>query len=423
MHQNEAAQGAGEHRPQRSEDGAQAGAGATVAAAPCSNHGAKDQTDNPVSRPETPLDWRTSLGRVVEVDGVDVTDTTRGGERLERFTTGKHCRYVAHPLPDQLASPGTALVDFCSFSLTPPVAQQDGNEDAGYRWICGELGRVFNIDANGIERQKTGRFGFKHNAKFLGGLIAWGGDSQRGKVLVSLTGEGCARIDGWATIAAWLESHEAKLTRVDLAYDDVDGTTVDIEKVRAWYEAGEFGAGGRQPKAQLIDDLGSGAGKTFYVGKRKNGKMIRGYEKGKQLGDPGSRWFRVECEWHSDDRVLPYAMLISPGQYLAGAYPCLRFLSIEQSKIKTVLRSAKTVFERAMDNARQQAGKLVNLALDVYAGDYGEVVERLIRREGYPKRIEPYSYHVGRAPEVLGDDAAMASVTSARGESRNAHVA
>ena len=111
--------------------------------------------------------------------------------------------------------------------------------------------------------------------------------------------------------------------------------------------------------------------------------MFRGYEKGKQLGEPDSRWFRVECEWHDDNRVLPYAMLTRPGQYLAGAYPCMRFVSIEQSKIKTVFRSAKIIFERAMDNARQQAGKPVNLALDVYAGDYGEVVERLIRREGY----------------------------------------
>ncbi|MDZ4251404.1 MAG: replication initiation factor domain-containing protein [Sulfuritalea sp.] len=392
--------------PARSEARARTDAPPTPASgAPCSNTGRKNERENPIASPETP-DWRSRVGRVIEIDGVDVSDTSRGGERLEMVTTGKHSIHRLHPLPDESKPASAALIDWLAFTLTPPLqiglmARLDGLDDAGYRWMCGELVRLFNVDANSIERQKTGGSGYKHRARFPGGQILWGGANQRGTINVSITGVGCLRIENWPTIAAWLEGQGATLKRVDLAYDDFACETFSIEKLREWYEAGEFGAGGRKPEAQLIDDLGSGKGRTFYVGNRKNGKLCRGYEKGKQLGDPESPWVRVEVEWHDRSRVLPYDMLTRPGQYLAGAYPCLRFLNIEQSKIKTIFRGAKIAYDRAVANLRQQGGKLVNLMLFVLGGDYGEVVEALRRDEGYPKRIEPFSYHVAQEPEAL----------------------
>lgn len=355
-------------------------------AAPCSNYGAKEQKENPVASPET--------GEIL-----------RGGERLEFVTTGKHEFAIRHPLPDETKPAGGALIDWLAFTVTPPlqiglIARLDGLDDSGYRWICGELVRLFNVDENSIERQKTGGSGYKHRAQFPGGQILWGGQNQRGTINVSISGAGCARIENWPAVVAWLESQQAKLKRVDLAYDDFTSETFSIERLRECYEAHEFGVGGRSPAAQLIDDLGSGKGRTLYVGNRKNGKMLRGYEKGKQLGDPESPWVRVEVEWHDQSRVLPYDMLIRPGQYLAGAYPCLHLLSIEQSKIKTIFRGAKITFDRAVANLRQQGGKLVNLMLAVFGGDYAEVVEQL-RRDGIPKRIEPYTYHVALGPEAL----------------------
>lgn len=49
---------------------------------------------------------------------------------------------------------------------------------------------------------------------------------------------------------------------------------------------------------------------------------------------------------------------------------------------------------------RQQWGKWVNLALEVFGGEYAEVVER-VKREGLPARMYPYSQYVGGAPGVL----------------------
>lgn len=354
--------------------------------APCSNTGRKIGIKNPVSCPESPA-------------------PLRGGECIEFHASAKHEWSVKHPLPDENAPVGAALVDWLAFTVVPPshialMARVEGLQDSGFRWVRGELFRLFNVSSSSFEMQKTGGSGYKHRSTFPGGEILWGGQHQRGTVHVVFRGEGCSRIENWPAIAGWLEEHRATLTRVDLAYDDYASETVSIERLREWYEAGEFNVGGRNPQARLVDDLGSGKGRTFYIGNRKNGKLFRGYEKGKQLGDSNSQWIRLECEWHSKGRVLPYAMLLRPGQYLAGAFRCLAFLSIVQEKIKTVMRAAKISFDRAVLNARQQVGKLVNLMLSVSGGDYVEVVEQL-RRDGIPKRIEPYSYHIEQVPERL----------------------
>lgn len=205
---------------------------AAPASAPSSNYGAKE-------------------------DGISLAcpEGFRGeceGERVEFFTTGKHSYHVRYPVPDESAARGTALIDWLAFTLTPPpqialTASYEDCGEAGYRWMVGELVRLFNVDGESIERKK-GRFGFKHSALFPGGLIAWGGESQRGKIMVSLTGEGCARIEDWPTVAAWLEGHAAALKRVDLAYDDFAGETLSMEKVVEWYRADGFNAGGRKPE-------------------------------------------------------------------------------------------------------------------------------------------------------------------------------
>jgi hypothetical protein len=63
------------------------------------------------------------------------------------------------------------------------------------------------------------------------------------------------------------------------------------------------------------------------------------------------------------------------------------------------------VFESAVDNARQQTGKLVNLMLQVFGGDVGHVLQQL-RRDGVPARVEPFSYHLAHSPELLDPGAA-----------------
>lgn len=105
---------------------------------------------------------------------------------------------------------------------------------------------------------------------------------------------------------AWGEQQHAKIKRIDLAHDDFSGQHISVAKALDWFHAGGFTVGGRPPAPRYIDDLGTGSGKTLYLGSRENGKMIRVYEKGRQLGDPLSPWVRAEVEIHSTDRVVPW---------------------------------------------------------------------------------------------------------------------
>jgi hypothetical protein len=85
---------------------------------------------------------------------------------------------------------------------------------------------------------------------------------------------------------------------VDIAADDHDAACVDLPgAIQAWRD-GLFTLSGRPPKGRLIDDFEGGSGRTFYVGTREGGKLCRVYEKGKQLGDPQSKW-RAEVELHA----------------------------------------------------------------------------------------------------------------------------
>jgi len=289
-----------------------------------------------------------------------------------------------------------AFIDACAFSLVPPA-------DRSYVWVLEQMSRFLDIE--GFE-QRGGLFGFKHSARFGdgAGVICWGGESQRGRVYFSLMGKGCSMVRDWAALAVWLESHRAVLKRTDAAYDDFEGRLVSIAWAVSQYRENGFNAGGRKPTHAVygdwLDGDASTKGRTLTIGSRASGKYCRIYEKGKQLGDAISKWTRVEVEWRAEDRHIPYDVLTRPGHYLAGAYPCLAFVDVEQSVIRTVSKCAQVAFDKAVKTAKQHSGKLVNLLLQVTGGDYAEVVNRLIR-PGIPARIDPYSYHVGRDPGML----------------------
>jgi phage replication initiation protein len=225
------------------------------------------------------------------------------------------------------------------------------------------------------------------------GLVAYGGEQQRGIAYVSIQGVGCSRIRGWRAVRETLEHLGARIKRADVAFDDEQG----VMSVEAWadeYKAGGFNCGGRMPSNDLKGDwlVHNGAGRTLYVGKRENGKMIRCYEKGKQLGDPASPWVRVELELRAQDRSIPYEILTEPHLYFKGACSALmRFLEraaqiYAMSKtVNTIKREGSIVLGHLVKHARIAYGRLVDLLLEREGGDVGVVIERL-RRSGRPKR-------------------------------------
>jgi phage replication initiation protein len=123
------------------------------------------------------------------------------------------------------------------------------------------------------------------------------------------------------------------------------------------------------------------------VGKRENGKMIRIYEKGMQLGDKLSPWVRWEVEMHNVDRFIPWEVLLEPGKYVAGAYPkALSWVNDEMLRIKTVSETTKISYSRLTHFAGVAYGSLINVMLQV-EGSAEKVIEKLIK-DGIPKRLD-----------------------------------
>lgn len=280
-----------------------------------------------------------------------------------------------------------AHIDWFAFTVSPP----EGESPA---WLMRALLQFLPI--LNFTPTSRGWNGYKERLTITGlgendlGLLAFGGKSQRGSLHVELNAQACVLITDWSALRAWGEDHKANITRIDLAHDDLNGETVTIDLGKEWLATGRFNLNGRPAKGRLIDDLGSGDGKTLYVGKRANGKMLRIYEKGKQLGDSQSPWVRVEVELRNKSRLIPWDALIRPGNYLAGAYPCLAYLSNVQDKIKTITKAVEISLEASVEHLHQTGGKLINLLMHVHSGDAFAVVDGL-KRPGIPQRLKSYA--------------------------------
>src|SRR5690606_35572704 len=93
---------------------------------------------------------------------------------------------------------------------------------------------------------------------------------NRDTVHVILTGQACQRFDVSA-LADALDGFDVRIGRIDTAWDDLVGTLGTPRDAAMKYADGGFQPvrGTRSTTGQLIDDLGSGKGCTFYLGDRK----------------------------------------------------------------------------------------------------------------------------------------------------------
>ncbi len=235
--------------------------------------------------------------------------------------------------------------------------------------------------------RNAGFSGYKYSWEMGEGLgtFAAGGDAQAGTCLVSLSGNGCSAVKNWLAVYELLVILSARITRVDLAHDDLDGT-FNIKSALQFLLDGGFIARGRPPLALYIDDFDSNAGKTLYVGKRKNGKLMRVYEKGKLFGDPNSPWVRWELELHNQDRLIPLDVLLRPGVYLAGSYPCMCWVSEIQDRIKTTTKRQEISYAHLLKSCKQSYGKLFWVMSEGLGYDATAIIEELAVK-GIPRRL------------------------------------
>lgn len=210
-----------------------------------------------------------------------LTDCPTVGERISsRPGHQNNAVLVHHPLPEATAPPDAAIIDWfaCTLRLSPGYALNE---------IAADLARVFGI--LNVTLSAKGWCGYHKRADLDGcGLLAWEGYAQRDTAHLSLNAHGCARVSDWQAVRAWGEAKDARIGRIDLAHDDFSGLIWNADRLRREYcdDHGFVGSDGRKPKSSLVGDWDNAdKGRTYYVGSRTAGKMLRGYEKGKQLGE------------------------------------------------------------------------------------------------------------------------------------------
>jgi len=290
------------------------------------------------------------------------------------------------PLPDtsnESSNPNSALIDW--FNCTFPLQNHSSEILKFLKGWASIVGQSFKGQIS-LNRGHAG-WTEAYNLGSTSTVFAIGG--QRGTAFLSLDGSSCALIpqDAWESILHYLNAeYSARITRVDLAHDDFMGT-YSVDWAVKQYRTGGFSAGGRKPSVMQHGDwiAENRRGRTFYVGTRRNGKLLRVYEKGKQLGDPSSPWVRWELELHNTDRDIPWDVLLMPGNYLSGAYPSTRWISEEASRIKT-RQKADAISEAVLtDSLRQSYGTHLNYLKEKY-GCERSIINKLLR-DGVPKRL------------------------------------
>ncbi|SOY66729.1 putative phage DNA replicase [Cupriavidus taiwanensis] len=225
--------------------------------------------------------------------------------------------------------------------------------------------------------------------------VGCGGDNVGGTMMVDMSGHGCAVVDDWDAVYATVQDLDARITRCDLARDFCEGQ-VSVDQVEQLYFAGEFNAGGRIPKYKKIESgvagFGACGGRTLEIGKRVNGKMLRAYEKGRQLGKQDSDWLRIEIEFRNKDRVVDHRILVERDRYFVGAYKALeQFLQADPLKCATDQKEAvalhdEIVLERKLDHVQFQFGKAIKYAKDTkYPNDAALTIR--ISRQGVPAQL------------------------------------
>lgn len=271
-----------------------------------------------------------------------------------------------------------AFIDWLNFTIHESTlcdSRLEGHlfsdEDFMVSW-SNELQRMFGFGIT--KRMERGR-NFYDSSYMLGddfGFVCFGG--QNSSILTMVNGTGCAAGSrGWESRVSdflYSKADKPRITRVDLAHDDFTGQTYNVDKCHAQYQEGLFSAGGRPPNIELRGNWHnpSGKGRTVYIGARKNGKFLRVYEKGRQLGDESSEWNRIEVELKSVDRNIPFDVLTKPGAYLAATYPAFNFLSRAQCRIETISKSAKAGYVHTLQWVKHQCGSALALVEEVEGG-------------------------------------------------------
>lgn len=314
-------------------------------------------------------------------ESINTEFTDESGEKYLLVSQKGRATPIHLPQPKIDGVPSAAIVDYLNCTFPFPESEAFNDFMAEFIPI---VGSAFTPIEN--RNQKFRRYEYSFNLGDSAAIFAYGGN--RNTALLSFSGRACHMIPNWKRLVKFLSiTRKGKITRIDCAHDDYEGTHTVNHALRMFQE-GLFNTGGREPS---LDHRGNwfnpdGKGRTLYIGSGKNGKLLRVYEKGMQLGAKFHPWVRWEIQYGNRDRIIPWEAVLEPGKYLAGSYSnATGWISDEQSRIKTIQKTGEISYEKLSASASIAYGKHFNVMMQV-EGSAEKVIAMLIR-DGIPSRL------------------------------------
>jgi phage replication initiation protein len=264
----------------------------------------------------------------------------------------------------------------------------------GFRGVFGSLGSSLSL----LSRNR-GWMGFEQSAELsLGGMrigmVAFGGENQKGWCSVNISGRGCEWVQDWdEATSSFAKMSAFETRRVDIALDTYR-REVTHETVVSAYKTGSFTTSGRPPKITEILPGERRDGRTVYIGSREQGKFLRAYEKGFELvkgyskemqvesigGFPIEDIYRLELELKPKVSPLPVDLIQRRDQYFSGAYPYLQSVVDIEPEIWHQKREEgpQRDLDAALSQICHQYGSTLYTAAIAYHGDIGAVWEKVV---------------------------------------------
>lgn len=313
------------------------------------------------------------------------TDPETGEISLMCPIAGMQGLYEVIPISSDGLHPYAAITDYlnCTFLFDP----QRQSLAVLFQELFDVLGRRFGPAV----KRKKGFIGYEesYDLGHSAAIFGIGGESQNGRAIVSMSGVSCSLVKDWQRVVDYFQDcRDARITRWDGAVDDYSGVH-SVDWAEGQYLAGNFTAGGNKPKCKNYGNWTDpdGTGRSFEVGKRKNGKRIQIYEKGQQLGALWHPWVRWEVELHNKDRVIPWDVLLKPAHYVVGSYPkVLGWVQEEMTRVRTLRAEMEISYDHLAACASNTYGSLLNVMLEVEGS--AEAVIKKLKRVGIPRRLQ-----------------------------------
>lgn len=310
-------------------------------------------------------------------------------------------------LVSQPANNEIAIIDWLTvtFRVDTFIGDYSGKPEELHRSICIEkmsdvLDHCFGFKVGA--KRKSGRQFYEecheiinHQGVGVGDLCIGG---QNETMMLSISGQGCCMGDyGWQyRFYNFVKSaNRAKITRCDLAHDDFDGDYLSIHDLNERETNKEFYYFGKPARVTWHGDWKyndrDNLGLTLQIGERSSDKMMRAYEKGKQLGDKNSAWVRLEVELKAKHTHIPFDVIINPSDYFINLYPCFKTLfqydDQKQSRIEYVQRTTKIKLKKGIEILRHQFGSWLGFFRQYFESDE-QCLDALAGEFQIPKRFE-----------------------------------